>query len=69
MLHTLGGLFTTTIHTSLRSLFDGSKNQRNPMPKHVELQIISSYINQYPTDVGVRTFLRNLISTEVEEEH
>ena len=46
MLHTLGGLFTTTIHTSLRSLFDGSKNQRNPIPKHVELQIISTYINQ-----------------------
>ena len=32
--------------TSLRGLFDGSKNQRNPMPKHVELQIISAYINQ-----------------------
>ena len=46
--------------TSLRDLFDGSKNQRNPMPKHVELQIISSYINQWPTDVEVRTFLRNL---------
>ena len=46
--------------TSLRGLFDGSKNQRNPMPKHVELQIISTHINQWPTDVGVRTFLRNL---------
>ena len=56
--------FTTMIHTShftsLRGLFDGSKNQRNPMPKHVELQIISTHINQWPTDVGVRTFLRNL---------
>ena len=46
--------------TSLRGLFDSSKNQRNPMPKHVELQIISTHINQWTTDVGVRTFLRNL---------
>ena len=55
MLHILGGLFTTTIHTSpihtsLRRLFGGSKNQRNPIPKHVELQIISTYINQWPTN-------------------
>ena len=67
----LGGPFATihisAIHTSLRSLFDGSKNQRNPIPKHVELQIISSYINQWPTDVGVRTFLRNLNSTELKK--
>ena len=32
--------------TSLWGLFDGSKNQRNPIPKHVELQIISTYSNQ-----------------------
>ena len=53
-----------TLHfTSLRGLFDGSKNQRNPMPKHVELQIIRTHINQ-STDGGVRTFLQ----TEIEEE-
>ena len=55
MLRTLGGLFTTTIHTSpihtsLRRLFGGSKNQRNPIPKHVELQKISTYSNQWPTN-------------------
>ena len=31
-------------------VFGGFKNQRNPIPKHVELQTISTYSNQWPTE-------------------
>ena len=33
-------------------VFGDSKNQRNPIPKHVELQIISTYSNQWPTNTN-----------------
>ena len=31
-------------------VYVGSKSQRNPLPKHVELQTISTYSNQWPTN-------------------